>query len=410
VNEALNPPADAAPARRDAPGRSALTAVFLAILLDLVGFGMILPSIPFYAQRFHATPAKIGFIFSIYSLAQLLFAPPLGRLSDRYGRRPLMLLSIAAGGVGYLLFARATSVAMLLVARAISGAAAANYGIAQAYIADSVPPERRSRAMGLVGAAFGLGFVLGPALGGMLARFGDVVAPYTAAGLSALNLAIAAAGLRESLPPAARLRARAKSIFSTDDLVHTWANVPLRSMMLLFFLVMFCFTAMESTLALYCQTAFGYGTREISWLFVYVGLLLVVVQGGLLGRLVKRFGDRRLILAGIALMAAGLLLLPAAPWKPILYASLALLAIGSGVHNPSVMALLTHLTDPGAQGETIGVSRSYGALARTCGPAIATWIFDAAGPPWPFWSAGGLMLVALALAGNLLRRLPPESA
>jgi MFS transporter, DHA1 family, tetracycline resistance protein len=386
--------------------RGARFTVFLAILLDLIGFGMILPLLPLYAEAFHANRITIGLIFASYSLAQLLFAPWLGRLSDRFGRRPLMLASIAGGVVAHLLFATAGSVAMLLVARSLSGIAAANYGIAQAYLADVTPPAQRSRAMGLVGAAFGLGFVVGPALGGVLSRFGMAAVPYSAAALSAVNLAIAALALPESLPREARGAARGKPLFALAGLVQIWRDVRMRQLMLLFFLVMFCFSIMESTLALFCQARYGFGAGAIAALFTFVGVLLVVVQGGLLGALVKRFGDRRLIVAGIALMALGLLLLPLPPRAGWLLLTTGLLAIGNGVHNPSLLALLTRLSGEGTQGETIGVSRSCGALARVVGPLAGTWIFEAAGSSWPFWSAGGLMAATLLVARDLLRRVP----
>lgn len=391
------------------PGRRAFTTVFVTILLDLIGFGMILPLLPFYAQELHATPAQIGLLFSSYSLTQLLFSPLLGRLSDRVGRRPVLLVSICGSAAAHLMFALAGSFWMLVLARSLAGVAAANYSIAQAYMADVSTSKDRSKAMGLVGAAFGIGFVLGPALGGILARIGHQAVPLTAAGLSAINFLIALVWLPESLPAEVRQRSQARPWTDLSGLGRVWRNVPLRGLMLLFFLVMFCFSLFEATLALYCQQRFGFGASETSWLFVYVGVVLVVVQGGLIGRLVKRFGERRLILSGIALMAVGLALLPAVPSLGVLLASLLLLALGSGVHNPSTLGLLSRLTDEGSQGGTIGLSRSFGALARTLGPAAGTWIFGAAGASWPFWTAGGLMLVALLIAWDLLGRVAPDA-
>jgi MFS transporter, DHA1 family, tetracycline resistance protein len=390
-------------------GRRALTTIFLTILLDLIGFGMILPLLPFYAQELRATPFRIGLLFSSYSLAQLLFAPMLGRLSDRVGRRPVLLASIAGGAASYLLFAWASSYAVLLLARWLSGMAAANYAIAQAYMADVSSPENRSRAMGLVGAAFGLGFVLGPALGGVLAHYGGPrLVPLTAAILSGVNFLIALFGLPESLSPELRGR-QTGSWLGIASLRAAWRDSAVRGLMLLFFLVMFCFSMMETTLALFCQERFGFGTRETSWLFVFVGVVLVVVQGGLLGRLIQRFGERSLIRSGIVLMAAGLALLPLTSYLGLLLASLFLLAVGQGVHNPSSLGLLSRLTDEGSQGGVIGVSRSFGALARTLGPATGTWIFGAVGVGWPFWTASGLMLVALFVALAVLREVPLSS-
>jgi DHA1 family tetracycline resistance protein-like MFS transporter len=404
-----------------APRRRALTTIFLTILLDLIGFGMILPLLPFYAERFHATPLQIGLLFSSYSLTQLLFAPLLGRLSDRVGRRPVLLASIVGGSLSYVLFAAAPSYAVLLVSRSLSGIAASNYSIAQAYMADVSTPENRSRAMGLVGAAFGIGFILGPALGGVLTyageglpSLGQRLLPLTAAALSAVNFALAFFTLPESLSPELRRGAAPGGSWrSFSDLRNVWRNAPLRGLMLLFFLVMFCFSMMETTLALFCQARFGFATRETSWLFVFVGVILVVIQGGLLGRLVRRFGERFLILAGIVLMAAGLALVPLTPvsippvWSRLwlLMVGLLLLAVGNGIHNPSSLGLLSRLTDERSQGGTIGLSRSFGALARIFGPVAGTWVFGAAGVAWPFWTAGGLMLLALAVAANVLREV-----
>ncbi len=387
------------------PRRRAFATIFLTILLDLIGFGMILPLLPFYAQRFDATPLQIGVLFSSYSLAQLVFAPLLGRLSDRKGRRPLLLVSICGSAIAYLLFAQAGSFAVLLLARTLSGIAAANYGIAQAYIADITAPEERSRAMGLVGAAFGLGFVLGPALGGLLARFGASAVPLSAAALSALNFLIALTWLPESLGREVRGRSQDRPWLDVDALRGLWRDVPLRGLMLLFFLVMLGFSMMEATLALFCQSRFGFGVAETSWLFAYVGVVLVVIQGGLIGPLARRFGERRLILGGILLMGLGLGLLAVAPALWLLASGLGLLALGSGLHNPSTLALLSRLTRAESQGGTIGLSRSFGALARTLGPPAGTWIFGAAGPSWPFWAAGGVMLVAWLIAWDLLRRV-----
>jgi len=390
---------------RQPVGRRARLTVFLTILLDLVGFGMILPLLPFYAERFSATPVQIGLLFTSYSLTQLVFAPLLGRLSDRVGRRPVLLFSITGSVVAYVLFAAAPNYAVLLLARSLSGLAAANYAIAQAYMADVSAPEERSKAMGLVGAAFGLGFVLGPALGGILAHAGDPrIVPLAAAMLSGANLLVAFFGLPESLSPELRGRATRGSWLGWSDLAIVWRDSPLRGLMLLFFLVMFCFSMMEATLALFCQQRFGFGVRQTSWLFVFVGVILVIVQGGLLGRLVKRYGERSLILSGIVLMALGLVILPLSQlW--LLLVSLGLLAVGQGVHNPSSLGLLSRLTDESSQGSTIGLSRSFGALARALGPAAGTFLFGAAGAAWPFWTAGGLMVVALFIALGVLRQV-----
>lgn len=387
-------------------GHRALTTIFITVALDLLGFGMILPLLPFYAQNFGATPLQIGILFASYSLAQLVFAPLLGRLSDRVGRRPVLLASLFIGVGAYLLFAGAWSFTVLLVARTISGIAAANYGIAQAYIADVTPPEKRAKGMGLVGAAFGIGFVLGPALGGLLGLWSEAAVPLGAAVLAAVNFLLALSWLPESLPEEARSRSQETPWLNLRGLATLARDLPVLGLMVLFFLVTLCFSLMEATLALYCQAVFDFGQVQTSWLFVFIGVVLVAVQGGMVGRLVGRFGERRLIPAGIALMAMGLLLLPSVAAIWLLAGTTALLALGSGIHNPSSLGMLSRLTAQERQGGTLGLSRSFGALARVLGPPAGTWLFGRVSIASPFWAAGTLMTVTFLLALALVRRLP----
>jgi MFS family permease len=309
-------------------------------------------------------------------------------------------------GIGaYLLFAFTHSFAWLLLARSLAGMAAANYGIAQAYVADITPAAERSKAMGMViGSAFGLGFILGPALGGALSLIDPVVVPLAAAAFGVMNLGAALIWLKESLPPEVRGKVKGPW-FEPRSLVRVWHNPPVRGLMLLAFLVTFCFSIMETTLALYCQARYGFGRSAISALFVYIGVLLVLVQGGLVGSMVKRLGERRLILYSILVMAAGLMVLPLAANLWLLLPGLALLAFGSGLHNPSSLGLLSLLTDPSEQGGTSGIYRSFGALARALGPITGTFMFQAIGIRSPFWAAGGLMLASFPLGWSLLRRM-----
>jgi DHA1 family tetracycline resistance protein-like MFS transporter len=397
------------------PRRRVLFTIFLTVLLDLIGFGMILPILPFSGQKFGASYLAVGVLFASYSLAQLFFAPPLGRLSDRIGRRPVLVTSIAGSVFAYLLLAFAPSFWVLVLARGLSGIAASNYSIAQAYLADVSKPEERSKAMGLIGAAFGLGFVLGPAFGGALAHFGgangDRAVALAAAGLAVVNFLFALVWLPESLPAELRDRAgRTKNVwFVVRGFARLAGNAPLFGLLVLYFLVTFCFSLMEATLTLFCQGKFGWGQTQISWFFVYIGLVLVLVQGGMIGPLVRRFGESRLILSGIALMAVGLYLLPWAPTVVLLAVTGALLAIGNGLNSPTVLGLISRMTDESEQGGTIGVSRSFSALARTLGPPTGTFLFGLAGvrsAGWPFFAASGLLVLSLFYGWNLLRKLP----
>lgn len=402
-------PSSQAPRSR---GGASLAVIFLTVLLDLLGFGMVLPLLPFYAERYGASPFGVAMIFASFSLAQFVFAPLWGRLSDRLGRRPVLLGSIAGAVAAYTLFAFARSFTVLLIARTASGIAAANYSIAQAYVADTTAPEERARGMGFLGAAFGLGFVLGPVLGGLAGTLGYAAVPAAAGLLSALNLVLAFFLVPESLPEEVRRSRRAArhAWVSGDDVRRAARDRSVAGLMLLVFLVIFAFAAMEATLGLFVEHRHGFGFFETAWLFTYLGVVMVIVQGGLLGRLVRRFGERRLIFAGIVAMAVGLVLLPvsAGPGGLVLLAAATgLLAIGMGLQNPSALALISRMTDEHRQGGTLGVARSLGALARGVGPLWGGWAFGKLGPAWPFWSAAALMVLALAVSVPILQRARP---
>ena len=373
--------------------------VFLTVLLDLLGFGMILPILPFYGQDYGASDLQIGLLFAAYSLAQLIFSPLLGRLSDRFGRRPVLLVTIAVGAVAHTVFAFAGSFTVLVVARFVSGIATANLAVAQAYMADVTSRSERSKAMGMIGAAFGLGFVLGPAFGGGLAMIGRIAVPLGAAGLAVVNLVLASVFLPESLSLAVREGKRGERWMDLSRAGDVVRNGPLFGLMLLVLLVTSAFAMMEATLALFAQQRFGWGDAEMSATFVYIGVLGVIVQGGLIGPLVRRFGEERLIPAGIAFLAAGLLLLPVSH-DPLWFAATAgLLSVGMGLNSPSTMGLLSRLADETRQGSVLGLSRSFGSLARVIGPVAGTFLFQRYGSTVPFQSGGSLML--LALAGSL---------
>lgn len=402
------------PRRRAAP----LGVVFFTVLLDLLGFGMVLPLLPFYAERYGASPFGVAMLFASFSLAQFVFAPVWGWLSDRVGRRPVLLGSIAGAVAAYALFALARSFTVLLIARTASGVAAANYSIAQAYIADTTTPEDRARGMGLLGAAFGLGFVLGPVLGGLAGMLGYAAVPAAAGLLALVNFVLAWALVPESLPPERRAAGRdARAAAAGSSRARGWldreavrgatGDRSVAGLMLLVFLVIFAFSNMEATLGLFVEERFGFGFFETAWLFTYLGVVMVIVQGGLLGPLARRFGERRLIFAGIVAMALGLALLPVGRGLVPLTVTTGLLAVGMGLQNPSALALISRMTEEHRQGGTLGVTRSLGALARGVGPIWGGWAFGGLGAAWPFWSAASLMVVALAVSVPVLRRSRP---
>jgi DHA1 family tetracycline resistance protein-like MFS transporter len=388
------------------PARPNRALLFFTVFLDVAGFGMILPLLPFYAQRYGADPVRVGALFACYSLAQALCAPILGRLSDRYGRRPVLLLALLANAAALALFGFARTFVVLFIARTASGMAAANFSIAQAYVADTTPPRERTKRLGMIGAAVGMGFVLGPGIGGALSLLGQRAVPFGSALLALVNVLLVFFLLPESLPPERRSRLDGIAFVPFAGLAR--ADRAVLGLLGLFFLVLFAFSTMEGTLALYCQHRFGFGVGQTSVFMVGIGVVIAAVQGGLVGRLAARFGERRLMLAGIVIMAVGLAVLPTAPMVGALAGAGALLAIGSGIHQPSLLGLVSRLTDEATQGETLGLSRSMQALARTLGPLWGGWTFQTLGPPWPFWTAAMVMAVAGGFALLLLLKSAGE--
>ena len=380
---------------------SPLVIIFVTVFIDLLGFGIIIPLLPFYAETFGASAMVVGLLATSFSLMQFIFAPIWGRLSDRWGRRPIILAGLLGSALSYLAFGLATSLPMLFAARILAGIAGANIPTAQAFIADSTTPQNRARGMGLVGAAFGLGFIFGPAIGGFLSAWGYQAPAFFAATLSLANFSAALFFLPESLPPERRgVSGRAGRIEAFRRAI-TRPRLPL--VLLVSFLVMTSFASFESMFALFAEARFGFGATTIGYLFAWVGLVLAVVQGVLVGTLVPRIGEHRLVPAAILVMAvalAGHALAPTVPW---LMAALGLLAMGMGFNSPSILAIVSRLADPADQGGTLGISQSLASLARILGPLWGGFVFDRFGPSMPLYTASALMLAACVLSVLVFR-------
>ncbi|MGC8784219.1 MAG: MFS transporter [Armatimonadota bacterium] len=375
--------------------KSAQRVVTFTIFLDLLGFGLIIPQLQYYADAFHATPAFIGMIQAIYSLMQFLFAPFWGRLSDRVGRRPVLLVSIAGSALSYMLFAMARDARMIFLSRLLAGITAANLSTAQAYISDVTPPQERTRAMGLIGAAFGVGFILGPAVGGVLGAWGGNFAIGMAgAVLAGANWFSAFLRLPESLPAQNRQRAGAWYTFPLRDLPRVLAIPHVGLLALVLFTAIFALANLESTFVLLAKHRYGLNQRECSYLFAYLGIMGAVVQGGLIGKLSARFGEARLLLGGYLLQVPALLLIPQMPSTGWLMVVLAVMAMGGGVAGPSLNGLLSKLAPADRRGEVFGVTQSLGSLARVVGPAWGGWSFGHLGMSAPYVTAAMLMLIA----------------
>jgi DHA1 family tetracycline resistance protein-like MFS transporter len=378
--------------------------LFLIIFIDLVGFGLIIPLLPFYAERFAASPLQMTLLFAIYSLMSMITAPLWGRLSDRVGRRPVLMASMAAAGLAYLWLAVATGLWMLFAARAFAGACAGNIAAAQAYIADVTPPEQRARGMGMIGAAFGLGFIIGPVLGGVIAGNDLATADLATPGLIAAGLSFAAfLGVIVLLPEslsAGRAPGPRGRIGATRNAL---ARPVLARLIAVFFLVILAFSGMETTFAWWAIAQFGWGPRSIGFVFFYVGLLSALMQGVLIGPLTRRFGEERLMLSGLVLIAFGLLVLPFTRELAALVVALTALALGMGAMQPSLNSLISRSAGAGEQGEIMGVAQSVGSLSRVLGPIIAGSLFAEFGRGSPFLLGAALVGGALLIGWRVPR-------
>ncbi len=380
--------------------RSALAILFIIVFIDLLGFGMVIPVMPLYAARLGASEAWVGLLSAGYSLMQFVFAPIWGRWSDRVGRRPVLLVSIAMTALAFAMYGAASTFGILLVSRLFAGAATANIAIARAFVADVTPPEGRAKGMGIIGAAFGLGFVLGPAIGGFLSQAVSVSFPaYVAAALAGANGIAAYFVLPE--PEERSVREEARRVRFAEFFTEM-RRPGIRRLILIFGLTVLAFAAMEATYALLVTKRYGLDLEHVDYLFAYIGVLIVIVQGGLIGRLTRAYGEKRLLVAGLVLQAVALALLPFAVTTIGLILATAPLAIGSGLSQPSLASLLSRFARADDQGGTLGMGESAAAIGRVIGPVSGTWTFKNVSMGFPYLVGAGLM-VAGAILGVALR-------
>jgi DHA1 family tetracycline resistance protein-like MFS transporter len=373
---------------------SPLVVIFVTVFIDLLGFGIIIPLLPFYAESFGASAFAIGLLGTSFSLMQFVFSPIWGRWSDKIGRKPIILVGLMGSCLSYLALALSTSLALVFVARIVGGIAGANIPTAQAYIADVTTPENRARGMGMVGAAFGLGFIFGPAIGGLLSRFGPETPMWFASALCLANFIAAWFFLPESRSADATTR----TLGRMDAFRHAMTKPGLLLIFVLFFLVTLAFSGFEATFAIFSEAKFGYTTSTIGFVFAFIGVVLALVQGVLVGRVVKLIGERRLIPMAIAAIAIGIGLVPFAWSVPTLLGALGILAVGMGFNGPSLTAMVSKLSDPDDQGGNLGLASSLASLGRVVGPAWGGYLYDAYGMTTPYISAAILMSIACAIA------------
>ncbi len=392
----------AAPVR---PSRSALTLIFATIFLDLLGVGILVPVIPFLVRRFESDALTVGMLALSFSAAQFLASPILGVLSDRYGRRPILLLSLLGSAFGYFLFGWAGALWMMFLGRIIDGFTGGNISAAQAYIADISPPEDRAKNFGLVGAAFGLGFIIGPALGGLLAKISLAAPAYGSGVLALVTMAFGYFLLPESLRPEHR---RAQPLMPSDlnpltHFIKALQRSDLWPILLAFFAINFAFSGLQTNFAVYTADKLGMGPEANAAVFAYIGFIAVIMQAVIVRKLSRRFADRNLAAVGIAIMVCGF---GATAWAHdlfTLYVACTLTPIGSGLTTPTLTSLLSKLVTAREQGWALGASQSAASLARIAGPVWAGVVYDRISQGAPYWTGAIWMVLALAVVLLVVR-------
>ena len=386
--------------------RSPLYLIFLTVFIDLVGFGIVIPVLPLYAKHFGATEMDNGWLVGIYSAMQFLAAPLLGKLSDRVGRRPVLLVSLIGTAVGFFIMGGARTLLWLFIARIIDGISGGNISTAQAYIADVTKPEERSKAMGMIGAAFGLGFVFGPAIGGVLAQISISAPFYFAGALAAVNAVLVYWRLPESLSREHRVSpenaATLREVFQ-----HGW-HLPI--LLGSYFFAITGFSIMTTNFALFTSERFGYDARHNGYIFAFIGVVGALMQGGVLRRILKIYREKEIAVAGCIALALGLALLPLSEGLSSLLVFTAIVGIGNSLITPTLNGLASQSADRQWQGRVIGLMQSAGSLARWVGPLLAGWLLakDAHNPhrlygQTPFWAAAAILIVALLFTLRLPR-------
>ena len=380
--------------------RKALTFIFITVCLNLLGVGILIPVIPFFVGQFNQNALFVGLLALSYSAAQFIASPALGILSDRYGRRPILLICVIGTGLGDFLFGFANSLWLLFAARIFDGFTGGNISIAQAYIADISSPKDRAKNFGLIGAAFGLGFVIGPALGGWLSQISLQTPAYVSGVMSLLNAGFGFFVLPESLPPERRQREAItlKKLNPLKQVGDALRRKTLRRFLLANFAQNFAFSALTTNLALFTFVRFGLGPQQNGVIFAYIGVVSGLIQGVITGLLVKRFSEQRLFLVGLGLMILGYVGLALASEAWLLYPAITLTAVGVGLVMPTFTSIISKQVSPQQQGSILGATQSLSNIALIVGPVWAGFSFDYFGASAPYWTGAGCLIIATVLA------------
>ena len=387
--------------------RPPLLFIFITVFVDLLGYGMIIPLLPFYVQQQEGGAAIVGSLGSLYALMQLLSGPALGALSDRLGRRPVLLTCLLGTALAYLMLGLAESLGLIFLAILLDGITGGNLTTAYAYIADVTQPEERSRGMGLVGAAFGLGIMAGPAMGGLLSHYGLGVPAFVACAIALSNVAFGWLLLPESLPPERRAaRTSWRALNPVAQLLDLFHMAPIRLLLATIFALNLAFSGLQTNFPLYSQARFGWDAAHNGIFFAYVGACAVFVQGALFPRLQPRLGEKKLALGGLALMAGGMAGMALAGLDWLLYPIVGMVALGSGVSIPSLTGLVSQRVAGDAQGRLMGGMQALLSLTLILGPTLAGLSFQFISVPAPYWIGSLLAGTALLLAQSALRESP----
>jgi MFS family permease len=397
-----------------------LAVLMATVFVDMVGFSMVLTQLPFYAERFGASPTLIGLLISAFALAQLTTAPLWGRFSDRYGRRPAILSGLCASAVAFLLFGLASlepviaffgtagSLWVLLASRLAQGAGGGTVGVVQAYVSDSSSREERSKVLGWVTAATSAGVMIGPAIGSLAFRLGPAAPGYAAAALCLTNVAFAWRWLPESFPEHPERERVRPSVRRALAAVVRHPGLPVSRLIWVYAMGMLAFMSLNGVLVLYLERVFGITEESIGWFYAYVASVTLVMRALLLGPIVRRFGEPRTLRLGALSVALGLLLIPFAYNIPTLGLVALFIPVGTALLFPVTTSLVSQRFASGETGQALGVQQAFGGLARLAGPVWATIVFERVGITAPFWIAGALMIAVRLFAGTI--RGPEEDA
>ena len=367
--------------------KSALGLIFLTVFVDLLGFGILIPILPSFAKlELFVDEAAIGVVIAVYSFVQFLFNPILGKLSDRYGRKPVIVVSLLINAIGYIIFAFTTSYLILLVSRIVAGIGGSSIGVAQAYIADVTTKENRAKGMGIIGSAFGLGFVFGPLIGGFLSSYGYMITGFGSASFSILAFILTLILLPESNINREEATEKERKLFDLDGLRKVFAK-PERAILIgLFFVLTFSFANIYGTFALLGLEIYGFTDLQNGYMFGIIGLTSAIVQGGLIGRISKAINRKTLLQIGSFLIMISLALIPFGGSFLGLAIISFFLAFGTGIFQPTVLSLISEVTTESEQGVTLGVNQSVSAFARVLGPLWGGFAFEFLGYPFPFFN------------------------